>query len=208
MPRELLAIFFLVAACGGGGGDQIDADPNAPDADPNAPDADPNAPDARVATPDAPGGIGEPPELAGITLFHNQARAGVGAGIPPLVWNEDLEATATAWAAMCVDNTAPAGLIDHNPNRSDGHPYYVGENIYGSSGQPNAQAVVTAWVSEESNYDYPSNSCSGVCGHYTQVVWRETQEIGCAMHLCPGLTYGYGVVCNYGPGGNDGSQPY
>jgi pathogenesis-related protein 1 len=231
MRRDLFAFFFVIAACGGGGGDQIDADrnrpdadPNAPDADPNAPDADPNAPDAnpnapdatpnvpdaQPMTPDAPGGIGEPPELAGITLAHNQVRAGIATspGLVPLVWNEDLEATAAAWAAQCVDNTAPIGLIDHNPNRSVGHPYYVGENIYGGSAQPTPQQVVNLWVSEAANYDYPSNTCTGVCGHYTQVVWRETLEIGCAIHDCPGLTYHWGVVCDYGPGGNDGSQPY
>jgi hypothetical protein len=211
MRTRLLAVSVLIAACGGGGdADEIDADPNAPDADPNAPDADPSRPDARPQTPDAPGGIGEPANLVGITLAHNQVRAAVvtDPGIPPLVWNEDLEATAYAWASQCIDNSAPAGLIDHNPNRSDGHPYYVGENIYGGGGQPTAQQVVNLWVSEEDNYDYASNSCSGVCGHYTQVVWRETAELGCAMYDCAGLTYRYSVVCNYGPGGNDGSRPY
>jgi pathogenesis-related protein 1 len=215
MRTELLVFSLVIAGCGSSSGDEIDADPNAPDADPNAPDADPSAPDARMApdahvTPDAPGGIGEPPELAGITLAHNQVRAAVVTtpGIPPLVWNEDLEATAAAWAAQCIDNAAPAGLIDHNPDRSVGHPYYVGENIYGGSGQPTAQQVVDLWVSEEGNYDYATNTCSGVCGHYTQVVWRTTAEIGCAMHDCAGLTYRYSVVCDYGPGGNNGNPPY
>src|SRR5436853_7069364 len=131
MRTELLAFSLVIGACGGGGGDPvIDADPNAPDSDPNAPDADPSRPDARVH-PDAPGAVGEPPELMGITLAHNQVRASIvtDPGIPPLTWNESLEATAQAWANMCVDNDAPIGLIDHNPNRSVGHPYYVGENI-------------------------------------------------------------------------------
>jgi pathogenesis-related protein 1 len=210
MPRELLAIFFVVAACGGGGDEQIDADPNAPDADPNAPDADPNAPDARVMTPDAPGGIGEPMNIEGITLFHNQVRAAVVTtpGIPPLVWNENLEATAAAWAAQCVDVDPPIGLIDHNDNRSDGHPYYVGENIYGSGGNASAMQAVMLWAAEEANYDYATNSCNGVCGHYTQVVWRTSLELGCARFDCPGLDFGDAIVCNYGPGGNSGGLPY
>jgi pathogenesis-related protein 1 len=219
MPRELLAIFFVVAACGGVGHEQIDADPNAPDADPNAPDADPNAPDADPSapdarvTPDAPGGIGEPPNIAGITLFHNQVRAAVVTtpGIPPLVWNENLEATAAAWAAQCVDVAQPIGLIDHNPNRSDGHPYYVGENIYGSGGSASAMQAVELWAAEVEHYNYPQNTCDTgqICGHYTQVVWRNSAELGCARFDCPGLTYGDAIVCNYGPGGNyNGELPY
>jgi uncharacterized protein YkwD len=208
MRTELLAFSLVIAACGGGGGSDIDADPNAPDADPNAPDADPSRPDARVH-PDAPGSVDEPPELAGITLAHNQVRASVDTtpGIPPLTWNASLAATAQAWSAQCMD-TDGNGLIDHNPNRSDGHPYYVGENIYGGSGMPTGPDAVDLWVSEAANYDYATNSCSGVCGHYTQVVWRNTAELGCALYDCPSLTYRYSIVCDYGPGGNDGGLPY
>jgi hypothetical protein len=39
-------------------------------------------------------------------------------------------------------------------------------------------------------------------------VWRETREIGCAIHDCANLAYRWSVVCDYGPGGNDGSRPY
>jgi pathogenesis-related protein 1 len=110
---------------------------------------------------------------------------------------------------MCIDNDAPSGLIDHNPNRSDGHPYYVGENVFGSGGNATAQTAVDLWAAEEADYNYASNSCSGVCGHYTQIVWRESLDLGCAKYDCPGLTYGSTIVCNYGPGGNIGGQrPY
>ena len=48
-----------------------------------------------------------------------------------------------------------------------------------------------------------------MCGHYTQVVWRNTTKIGCAIYTCPGFQYGSTVVCDYGPGGNIGGQsPY
>jgi len=207
-------VFSVVAACllGCGGSDApaIDADPNAPDADPNAPDAPPGSADARH-TPDAPGGVGEPPELAGITLLQNQIRAAVvtSPGIPPLVWSDALEATAAAWAAQCIDTAAPIGLVDHNPNRSNGHPYYVGENIYGSGGSATAAGAVQLWAAEAASYHYPQNTCDGICGHYTQIVWRNTQEVGCAKYDCPGLQYGSTIVCDYGPGGNIGNElPY
>ena len=53
-----------------------------------------------------------------------------------------------------------------------------------------------------------TNSCSGICGHYTQVVWAASLELGCGLSSCPGLAYGSTIVCNYGPGGNDGGRPY
>jgi hypothetical protein len=127
-----------------------------------------------------------------------------------MTWKPELAATAGAWGDMCIDNMAPIGLIDHNPNRSQGHPYYVGENIYASSGNATAQGAVNAWASEEQYYDYPTNTCDPgeVCGHYTQVVWAASIELGCAKRNCPNLTYSSTIICNYGPGGNTGGQPY
>jgi hypothetical protein len=114
---------------------------------------------------------------------------------------------------MCRDQQGPMGLIDHNPNASMGHPYYVGENVFGTSGtaRPDtAQQAVTSWASEGARYDHASNTCSGTtCGHYTQIVWRATRKLGCALGDCPGLTFRTSLVCNYGPGGNvNGQRPY
>lgn len=177
--------FFLLAACGGGGGGDDGAT-------------------------DAADGIGEPAELAGITRFHNEARAAVATDtpLPPLAWNSSLAATAAAWAAQCIDQDEVVGLVDHNPDRSDGHPYYVGENIFGSGGTATAQQAVSSWASEGANYNYATNTCNGVCGHYTQIVWRTTLEVGCALHDCPNLQFGSTIVCDYGPGGNSGGKPY
>ncbi len=153
----------------------------------------------------------EPANLIGITSEHNAVRAGVITvpALAPLAWSPALAATAQAWASQCIDVVAPIGLIDHNPGRSSGHPYYVGENIYASSGAPSPPAsVVALWAAESVNYNHGANSCAGVCGHYTQLVWRATTAVGCARSDCPGLAYRYAVVCNYGPGGNTGGRPY
>lgn len=155
---------------------------------------------------DAPPVVGEPPGLVGTVDAHNVERAEVG--VPPLVWDADLAAIAQAWVVQCVDTQAPIGLVDHNANRSQGYPEYVGENIYGSGGQASGTAAVALWIQEQANYNYANNSCSGVCGHWTQVVWRTTTKVGCAIHTCPGLQYGATVVCNYAPGGNNGGRPY
>lgn len=210
-PR-LLVPALLLAACGdaspvldaaGAGGDG-----GRGDAAPGSTDGGGAGPDAAV---DAAPGVGEPAGLVGITLYHNQIRQQVQTAtpLPALVWSDALAATAAAWAARCVDTAPPAGLIDHNPGRSMGHPYYVGENIYASSGTASAMGAVQSWASEKAKYDYASNTCSGVCGHYTQLVWRDTLEVGCALATCPGLTYSSVIVCDYGPGGNiSGQRPY
>lgn len=204
--RFVVAVLFL-GACSG------KVDGGGPGPGPGPGDDDGNNPDAsNSGGADVPGGVGEPIELMGITLFHNQARAAVQTAtpLPSLTWNPDLAATAAAWVAQCKDVDAPIGLVDHNPNRSDGHPYYVGENLFASGGQAaSAQQAVDSWVGEKANYDYATNTCNGVCGHYTQVVWRDTHELGCALGNCPGLQYSSTIVCDYGPGGNiGGQQPY
>lgn len=191
----------LVASCSGSVGDD---DGNSPTDGQKPTDA--QAGDAR----EVPGGDGEPAELIGITLAHNQIRNMVDTTdpLPFLTWSNALAATAAAWAAQCVDTEQPIGLIDHNPGRSNGHPYYVGENIFGSGGGASGDEAVQLWASEGANYNYATNSCNGVCGHYTQVVWRATLEVGCALHVCPGLAFGSSIVCDYGPGGNSGGKPY
>ena len=202
--KGIALALVCASACGGGDAASDGAQPG----------------DAKLsdgAPPDVPGGVGEPPELQGITLYHNQVRAAVdttgvpGGPLPPLQWDPDLAAYAAQWAAMCQDTQAPTGLIDHNPNRTNVAGYaYIGENIYGSGGGATAQGAVDLWASEKASYDYATNTCSGTtCGHYTQIVWRSTTHLGCALHNCPGLQFGSSIVCDYGPGGNFGGQkPY
>lgn len=147
-------------------------------------------------TDDVPG---EPASLQGITNAHNNVRQAHGVG--PMTWDDDLEAVAQAWANNCE--------WGHNAGRSDNYPGYVGENIYGSSGTPSGASVTASWASEEADYDYATNTCTDVCGHYTQIVWANSTKLGCAMTNCPGLPYPNFVVCNYAPGGNyNGEKPY
>jgi hypothetical protein len=91
-----------------------------------------------------------------------------------------------------------------------------GENLYAAAGKSAApQEVVDSWVSEVADYDYAANSCSGVCGHYTQVVWRSSVRLGCGVAKCSKNSPFSGFndwqlwVCNYDPPGNFiGSRPY
>ncbi|KAM0899056.1 hypothetical protein ACQ4PT_021543 [Festuca glaucescens] len=80
------------------------------------------------------------------------------------------------------------------------------------SGRWTPETVVAAWVvKERAMYDHGSNTCRGgrgACGHYTQIVWRGTTKVGCAMASCAGGK-GTIAVCKYNPPGNYvGMKPY
>jgi pathogenesis-related protein 1 len=150
----------------------------------------------------------EPAELIGTLIAHNQVRAQVG--LPPISWDPALAALAKAWVMKCVDLDSFPGLVDHNPDRSAGGSY-IGENIYGAGGTASGPSAVAAWASESASYNYASNQCAvnKDCGHYTQLVWRETARVGCALYNCADLQYGSTVVCDYAPGGNvNNRRPY
>lgn len=198
-----IALVALCACNDTGSGNPVDAPHGTSDS---------RAVDAPMA--DVPGGVGEPANLMGTTLAHNQVRAmvdttGIAAGpLPPMQWDPNLASYAAAWAAMC--QSSGGQLLDHDPNRTNVAGYsYIGENIYASGGTATGPDAVALWASEKANYTYATNSCNGVCGHYTQVVWRDSIHVGCAVQNCPSLAYPNNIVCDYGPGGNIGNQqPY
>lgn len=152
---------------------------------------------------------GEPPELEGILDAHNEAREAEGAGLPPLTWDPLLAAIAQDWAERCESSNGL--LLDHNPDRSNMYDGSVGENIAASSGDTlSGPHAVALWMGEKPFYDHTTGACSSEpCGHYTQVVWRDTLRVGCASVFCEGLAYPTNVVCNYAPAGNViGQRPY
>ncbi|MBA2539933.1 MAG: Fis family transcriptional regulator [Deltaproteobacteria bacterium] len=145
-------------------------------------------------------GAGEPAELMGITGAHNAVRADVD--VEGMTWNTALAALATGFIADCAFEHSSS-----NERMGVAGFDYIGENLFSSGGfQPTGAQVTDAWASEKADYDYDSNSCNGVCGHYTQIVWRDSTDLGCAVKECNG---GYIVSCEYGPGGNfNGQRPY
>lgn len=152
--------------------------------------------------------------FSGITAQHNHTRATANPtptpALSPLCWKTAVANHAQAWANGCA--------YGHDPALSS---YGEGQNIYAaavSNGFPTTAALDAepSWASESSNYNYAANSCRGVCGHYTQIVWRWTNFFGCGVKNCttnspfgsrfPNWTL---VVCNYQPPGNFGGQlPY
>ena len=148
-------------------------------------------------------------------VAHNQARSGPlnpppSPALPPVSWDGVLADSVYNYAIRCQGTM---GLLSHNANRSAdyqalGGDGYVGENIYGSSGNATPAGAMMLWMSEAADYDYASGDI-GNAGHYTQIVWRASVRIGCAIVDCPALTYHNTVICDYAPGGNiSGQRPY
>src|SRR5262245_4214307 len=110
-----LAVVAAPTGCGGDVGSSTDAPGGSTDV-PGSTGGD-GGTGGDGARADVPGGVGEPANLAGITLYHNEVRAavdttGIAAGpLPPMKWDANLAAYAAAWAAMCRDVDAPSGLI-------------------------------------------------------------------------------------------------
>nr|P35795.1 RecName: Full=Fruiting body protein SC14; Flags: Precursor [Schizophyllum commune]AAA16208.1 pSc14 protein [Schizophyllum commune] len=126
---------------------------------------------------------------------HNDERAQHGP--VPLVWNQDLQNAAMSWASRCV----------YKHNRG-------GQNI---AARYNTRAnfpreidrAVGQWNNERGEYN--ATTFKGA-GHWTQVVWKHSRNLGCAAYSCPQGTLGkkpgdkwkslWYYVCNYDPKGN------
>jgi uncharacterized protein YkwD len=141
--------------------------------------------------------------------IHNRERAAVG--VPPLVWSDTLAADAQEYA----DHLAAIGNIEHMwasaskewSNKAHG----ANENIAwrGPPGPGTLGPMVESWVNEKQYFDGTLNSKNG---HYTEMIWKATKELGCgeATGLFQAQLNGNGdvLVCRYLPSGNTGSDPF
>jgi pathogenesis-related protein 1 len=157
----------------------------------------------------------EPATMTGMLDTHNQVRAAVG--VMPLTWSSQMSSYAQEWANYLANNN---GCKMQHRSAAGTNTLGVGENLYWASpvtwtdGRTEVQAITPTqvandWASEKPDYDYASNTCASgkICGHYTQMVWRTTTEVGCGMTICPDK--GQIWVCNYNPPGNwVGQKPY
>ena len=140
-------------------------------------------------------------------VLHNAVRAAAQpAPVPPLApmeWDEAAAEVARDWARTCAW-------------RHSQTPGY-GENLFASTDlEATIRDAVDGWASEAPDYSYETNRCATgkLCGHYTQIVWRDSTGVGCASAVCDsGSPFGAGRwinwVCEYVPPGNFlGERPY
>ncbi|KAF8726920.1 hypothetical protein HU200_019403 [Digitaria exilis] len=122
---------------------------------------------------------------------HNALRAKYG--VPPLRWSSKLARYARRWSWLrrfdCVLMHSPAS------------PY--GENVFRGSGTDwRASDAIRDWASEAANFDWRAQAChpGQECGHFTQLVWNDTQYVGCGRTEC--FTQHVFITCSYDPAGN------
>jgi len=132
-----------------------------------------------------------------ILEIHNQVRSGVGVG--PITWDPALAAGADRWAV----ELARTGRFEHSP--SPLRPGQ-GENLWmGTRGGFSVDHMVGSWVGEARWFRpgvFPNVSRGGDwsrVGHYTQMIWRGSTRVGCALRSSPRYDY---LVCRYAPAGN------
>ena len=157
------------------------------------------------------------PDANEIPYLHNKIRASVS----PTASNMIALDGSDCLASVESDYLDSCPGFKHNPNRTRDaqkkgcltkiSPAYVGENIYlGSNNLTDYTQAINTWADEEEFYNYNQNTCTNVCGNYTQIVWATTIEVGCAKKdqtACGGN--GTIIMCDYAPGGNyNGQRPY
>ncbi|MGF1549124.1 MAG: CAP domain-containing protein [Sphingomonadaceae bacterium] len=138
---------------------------------------------------------------------HNRERASLG--VPALEWDPALEDSARQWGRHLAANVGDIVHYSDDPYEADPE----GENLFlGTKGHFDAEAMVGAWIDEKRHYRagvFPDNSRTGDyadVGHYTQLMWRDTERIGCAV--VKDARYDY-LVCRYKTAGNVfGERPF
>jgi pathogenesis-related protein 1 len=175
-------------------------------------------------------GDGETGRLVGMTAAHNAVRAMVSTqpALPPLKWSTSLAAYAQQWATQLASDPSTCMAPMHRP-QSELESMNYGENLAAFSGRgqvgdvSTAQQAVNGWASEVACWTYgtiegteqcnmtcTTNLNSDGCGHYTQIVWRHSLELGCGVATCQNGQYTEDIwICNYSPAGNIvGQAPY
>ncbi len=143
---------------------------------------------------------------------HNEVRE--EHELTPLTWSNTLAKSSREWGEILTEDECD---FYHDPDTS------YGENLYWQwiSDSNNSDLIstpeeaVTWWADEIRYYNYTKNTCrrGEDCGHYTQIVWADTTEVGCSVHTCfdrgNDNTQTDLWVCRYNPPGNiEGEKPY
>lgn len=149
-------------------------------------------------------------EQAEMVAAHNTWRAEVG--VSNLKWSATLADSAQAWAESLKANRACKMV--HSQAADVGENLYWASPLMYSSGRLELQPITPThvtdnWGGEKKDYSYASNTCASgkVCGHYTQVVWKNTTEVGCGKAICTDKSQVW--ACQYAsPGNYVGQKPY
>jgi len=126
-----------------------------------------------------------------------------------------LSGSANSTAQAYAETILSTGVFVHS---SESQRNGAGENLYYRFSQfpldpaTLAAQAVDAWYEEVAEYDYANPRFSPDTGHFTQVVWKSTTQLGCGVAQGPKTIAGRTgtanyVVCHYVPDGNNGDFP-
>ncbi|QGP77654.1 CAP domain-containing protein [Sphingobium sp. CAP-1] len=159
---------------------------------------------ASVVMPAAYYGMEEAPRgerlLRAVVLdMHNGERDALD--LPDLEWDDALADDAARYAL----DMARTGLFRHSPRTGRAIP--SGENLWMGPRRLYGYAVMVGSFLDERRLFRPDGKLPNLSttgrwqdvGHYTQMIWRGTRKVGCA--LGEGANYDY-LVCRYFPAGN------
>lgn len=120
---------------------------------------------------------------------HNNFRKAHQA--PPLTWSSALARDAEAWAKQI----AREGRLRHDDTK-------YGENLFMVFGREiDGSDAVNSWYSEVKDYNFSKPGFQQNTGHFTQVVWKESRELGIGRaKSADGKMF---VVGRYNPAGNN-----
>ncbi|MBM3115060.1 CAP domain-containing protein [Jeongeupia naejangsanensis] len=205
MRTTSILLGLLLTACGGGGGG------GGNDSGP------PVSGTPTPVTSPTPGTTPAPTSPFALDMLdqHNRVRRAENAGLADLSWSADLAAFAQDWANRSASNGQCLNLTHRSGSERNLNGQVTGENLsaFGSSSpysgyQDTPAGVVGRWAAERADWNFSSMQCraGAVCGHYTQIVWRDTTAVGCGQARCAQSEV---WVCNYLPAGNvAGRNPF
>lgn len=137
-----------------------------------------------------------------------------------LTWNETLAEVAQEYADQCTtghNSNRQSQFVEkggENVNIGENIAYHSYSNISGKIPEEEVKNNIATWWEEHSVWDYQVfDSNANGAGHFTQIIWANTTEIGCGLAICPnyqaeGFT-AYLTVCDYKAAGNYFNQyPY
>ena len=133
---------------------------------------------------------------------HNRERAAVGA--PPLQWDPGLAAAASTYGP----ELARLGRLAHSPRET--RPGQRENLAMGWAETTSPEQLVDMWAEEKKLFHpgaFPEVSRTGRwldVAHYTQMIWKGTTRVGCAIHQERGWSY---LICRYSPPGNIDGRP-
>lgn len=134
-------------------------------------------------------------EIAAILTAHNKERSVLN--IPDLEWSKQLAKESEKWALNLA-------LDDNGLYHSNNDDY--GENIALFYSNP-PHFGVELWNEEKVDFRYGKSNVFEKVGHYTQVIWKNTTQVGCGC--ARGKSKAFYFVCKYNPPGNYiGVKPY